>query len=109
MVFASGLHDLLGVSIVPPYRTYTPYQEYILPGLLGMVVLFQAMQSALSLVYDKDSGEMRVMLVAPLPYLLFTKFLAAAVLSLVQAAAFRFTPCGNCARPGRRSTTGWLW
>ena len=27
IVFASGLHDLLGVSIIPPYKTYTPYQE----------------------------------------------------------------------------------
>lgn len=90
IVFASGLHDLLGVSIVPPYRTYTPYQEYILPGLLGMVVLFQAMQSALSLVYERESGVMRVMLVSPLPrsYLLFAKILAATVLALVQCAAF---------------------
>jgi ABC-2 type transport system permease protein len=90
IVFASGLHDLLGVSIVPPYRTYTPYQEYILPGLLGMVVLFQAMQSALSLVYDKESGVMRAMLVTPLPrsYLLFAKILAATVLGLAQCAAF---------------------
>ncbi len=90
IVFASGLHDLLGVSIIPPYRTYTPYQEYILPGLLGMVVLFQTMQSALSLVYDRESGVMRVMLVTPLPrpYLLFAKILAATVLCLVQCAAF---------------------
>lgn len=90
IVFASGLHDLLGVSIVPPYRTYTPYQEYILPGLLCMVVLFQAMQSALSLVYDRESGVMRVMLVTPLPrpYLLFAKILAATILGLVQGAAF---------------------
>lgn len=90
VIFASGLSDLLGVSIIPPYRTYTPYQEYILPGLLGMVVLFQAMQSALSLVYDRESGVMRVMLVTPLPrpYLLFAKILAATVLCLVQCAAF---------------------
>ena len=90
IVFASGLHDLLGVSIIAPYKTYTPYQEYILPGLLGMVVLFQAMQSALSLVYDKESGVMRVMLVTPLPrpYLLFAKILAATVLGPVQATAF---------------------
>lgn len=90
IVFASGLHDLLGVSIIPPYRTYTPYQEYILPGLLGMVVLFQAMQSALSLVYDRESGVMRAMLVTPLPrpYLLFAKILAATVLAVVQCAAF---------------------
>ncbi len=90
IVFASGLQNLLGVSVIPPYRTYTPYQEYILPGLLGMVVLFQAMQSALSLVYDRESGVMRAMLVTPLPrpYLLFAKILAATVLALVQCAAF---------------------
>ena len=90
IVFASGLHDLLGVSIIPPYRTYTPYQEYILPGLIGMVVLFQSMQSALSLVYDREVGVMRVMLVTPLPrpFLLFAKILAATVLALLQAAIF---------------------
>ena len=90
VVFASGLHDLLGISIIPPYRTYTPYQEYILPGLLGMVVLFQSMQSALSLVYDREAGVMRVMLVTPLPrpFLLFAKILAATALALFQAALF---------------------
>ncbi|MGQ0611025.1 MAG: ABC transporter permease [Paracoccaceae bacterium] len=90
IVFASGLHDLLGVSIIPPYRTYTPYQEYILPGLIGMIVLFQSMQSALSLVYDREVGVMRVMLVTPLPrpFLLFAKILAATVLALLQAVIF---------------------
>ena len=90
IVFASGLHDLLGVSIIPPYRTYTPYQEYILPGLIGMIVLFQSMQSALSLVYDREVGVMRVMLVTPLPrpFILFAKILAATVLALLQAAIF---------------------
>ena len=90
VVFAAGLHDLLGVSIIPPYRTYTPYQEYILPGLLGMVVLFQAMQSALSLVYDREVGVMRVMLVTPLPrpWLLFAKILGATALALFQASLF---------------------
>ena len=73
LVFATGLHDLLGVSIVEPYQTYTLYQEYILPGLIGIIVLFQCMQSALSMVYDREAGVMRVMLVTPLPrgYLLF--------------------------------------
>lgn len=90
LVFATGMHDLLGVSIIAPYRTYTPYQEYVLPGLIGVVVLFQSMQSALSLVYDREAGVMRVMLVTPLPrvWLLFAKILAASVLSLGQAVAF---------------------
>ena len=90
LVFATGLHDLLGVSIVEPYRTYTPYQEYILPGLAGIVVLFQCMQSALSMVYDREAGVMRVMLVSPLPrgFLLFAKILGATVLSVIQVYAF---------------------
>jgi len=90
LVFATGLHDLLGVSIVEPYRTYTPYQEYILPGLAGIVVLFQCMQSALSMVYDREAGVMRVMLVSPLPrgFLLFAKIVGATVLSVLQVYAF---------------------
>lgn len=90
LVFATGLHDLLGVSIVPPYETYTTYQEYILPGLMGIVILFQCMQSALSMVYDREAGVMRVMLVSPLPrpYLLFAKICGATILSLLQVYAF---------------------
>ena len=61
------LRDLLGVSIIPPYKTYVPYQEYVLPGLIGIVILYQCMQSALSMVYDREAGVMRVMLVTPLP------------------------------------------
>ena len=55
-----------------------------------MIVLFQSMQSALSLVYDREVGVMRVMLVTPLPrpFLLFAKILAATVLALLQAAIF---------------------
>ncbi|MBN9346077.1 MAG: ABC transporter permease, partial [Devosia sp.] len=90
LVFATGLHDLLGLSIIPPYKTYTPYQEYIIPGLIGIVVLFQCMQSALSMVYDREAGVMRVMLVSPLPrsFLLFSKIAAATILSLLQVYAF---------------------
>ena len=105
-VFAAGARNLLGVSIIEPYETYTPYQEYILPGLIGIIILFQCMQSALSMVYDREAGVMRVMLVSPLPrpFLLAAKILAATVLACLQiyvflalAAAFGFymTPWGN--------------
>src|SRR5690606_7420241 len=54
------------------------------------VVLFQCMQSALSMVYDREAGVMRVMLVSPLPrsFLLFAKIAAATILALLQAYAF---------------------
>lgn len=92
LVFATGLHNLLGVSIIPPYQTYIPYEEYIIPGLIGIIILFQCMQSALSMVYDREAGVMRVMLVSPLPraFLLFAKITAATILALLQCYAFLF-------------------
>jgi ABC-2 type transport system permease protein len=90
VVFAAGFQNVFGVSIIPPYETYIPYQVYILPGLLGIVLLFHGMQSSLSMVYDREMGIMRLLLTAPLPrwYTLFCKLVAGTTLSLVQAYAF---------------------
>jgi ABC-2 type transport system permease protein len=89
-VFAAGFQSVLGVSIVPPYDSYIEYQVYILPGLIGIVLLFQGMQSSLSMVYDREMGVMRLLLTAPLPrwYLLFCKLAAGVLLSIGQAYAF---------------------
>ena len=90
VVFAAGMQNLFGVSPIEPYDTYIPYQEYIVPGLLGIVLLFNGMQSSLSLVYDREMGTMRLLLTAPLPrwYLLLCKLIAGTILSVVQCYAF---------------------
>ncbi len=89
-VFAAGFRNVFGVAIVEPYDTYIPYDLYIAPGLVGMVLLFNGMQSSLAMVYDREMGLMRLLLTAPLPrwWILFAKLTATAVLSLAQAAAF---------------------
>ena len=89
-VFAAGFRNVFGVAINEPYDTYVPYDVYIVPGLVGMVLLFNGMQSSLAMVYDREMGLMRLVLTAPLPraWLLFCKLVATAVLSLLQAAAF---------------------
>src|SRR5258707_4658306 len=66
-VFAAGFYNVFGVSIIPPYKTYITYQVYIVPGLLGIILLFHGMQSSLSMVYDREMGVMRLLLTAPLP------------------------------------------
>ncbi len=90
LIFATGFHFVLGVSIIPPYRTYVPYEVYIAPGLIGMIQLFQGMQSSLSMVYDREMGSMRTLLVSPLPrwYLLVAKLLAGVIVSVLQAYVF---------------------
>ena len=89
-IFAAGFRSILGVSIIPPYQTYILYEEYITPGLLGMILLFNGMQSSLSMVYDREMGNMRVLLVSPLPrwYLLLCKLLAGVVVAITQAYVF---------------------
>ncbi|MGI9304628.1 MAG: ABC transporter permease [Gammaproteobacteria bacterium] len=90
IVFAVGFQNVFGVSIIPPYETYIEYQVYIVPGLLGMVLLFNGMQSSLSMVYDREMGVMRLLLTAPLArwYLLLCKLGSGTVLSVLQAYAF---------------------
>jgi ABC-2 type transport system permease protein len=89
-VFAAGFRNVFGVAIVEPYDTYISYDVYIAPGLVGMVLLFNGMQSSLAMVYDREMGMMRLLLTAPLPraWILFCKLVATAVLSLLQALAF---------------------
>ena len=90
VVFAAGFRAVLGVSIIPPYSTYITYETYIAPGLCGMIILFNSMQGALSMVYDRELGSMRVLLTSPLPrpFLLVTKLLATATVSLAQVYLF---------------------
>jgi len=90
VVFAAGFHFVLGVSITPPYRTYIPYEVYIAPGLAGMIQLFNAMQSSLSMVYDREMGSMRTLLVSPFPrwFLLGCKLLAGVAVSVLQVYIF---------------------
>jgi ABC-2 type transport system permease protein len=90
VVFAAGFRAALGLSIIPPYQTYITYEVYIVPGLCGMIQLFNAMQSSLSLVYDREMGSMRLLLTSPLPrgWLLFCKILAGTAVSIVQVYVF---------------------
>lgn len=90
VVFATGFQNVFGVSIIPPYETYIEYKVYMLPGLLGMIALFNGMQSSLSLVYDREMGLMRLLLTAPLnrAWLLAFKLLAGTSLSVLQMVVF---------------------
>lgn len=97
VIFASGWRQALGVSIQPPYHTYILYSTFVVPGLLAMIQFFYGMQSSLSMVYDREMGNMRVLLVSPFPrwFLLISKMTACTAVSIVQCYAFLFV--------------AWLW
>ncbi len=90
VIFAVGFRSVLGLSIIPPYETYINYEVYIAPGLMAMIQLFNGMQSSLSMVYDREMGSMRTLLITPLPrwYLLICKLIAGVMVSVLQVYAF---------------------
>jgi ABC-2 type transport system permease protein len=90
IALGAGFYNVFGLSIYPPYKTYTLYQVYMVPGLLGMILLFHGMQSSLSMVYDREMGVMRLLLTAPLPrwMLLFCKLIAGTALSVITCYVF---------------------
>ncbi|MEP9378528.1 ABC transporter permease [Aquabacter sp. CN5-332] len=89
-IFAAGFRQVLGVSIIPPYETYVLYEVFVTPGLIGMILLFNAMQSSLSMVYDRETGAMRTLLVSPFPrwFLLTSKLIGGGAVALLQVYVF---------------------
>ena len=89
-IFAAGFRAVLGLSIIEPYETYILYETYVVPGLCAMIQLFNGMQSSLSMVYDRETGAMRTLLVSPYPrwFLLSAKLAASVIVSLFQVYAF---------------------
>ncbi len=90
VVFAAGFRSVLGIAIQPPYETYITYDLYVTPGLIGMIALFNGMQSSLSMVYDRETGSMKLLMTAPISrrLLLTYKLLATATISTLQAYIF---------------------
>jgi ABC-2 type transport system permease protein len=89
-IFAAGFRAVLGISIIEPYETYVLYEVYVVPGLCAMILLFQGMQSSLSMVYDRETGAMRTLLISPYPrwLLLSSKLAGGVAVSLLQVYAF---------------------
>ncbi|HSD73328.1 MAG TPA: ABC transporter permease [Steroidobacteraceae bacterium] len=81
LVIGAGLgaiHGKLGDS---------SYQAFLVPGVLGMTLLFGGMLAALSTVYDKESGVMRMLVIAPIEHywIVLAKALGATISALLQA------------------------
>lgn len=81
LVIGSGFQALLQ-DVAPG-----GYKQFLIPGLLCMVLLFGAMLASLSLVYDKESGVMRMLVIAPFPrhWIILARTLSAAIVGIVQA------------------------
>src|SRR3989475_9407270 len=64
IVFGSGLSSSLGGAF--GRGTGISYIQFIFPGIIGMSVLFSAIFGAMSIVWDREFGFLKEVLVAPI-------------------------------------------
>ncbi len=64
-----------------------PYTQFIFPGIIGMTILFSSMFSSISIIWDKEFGFMKEILVAPVSRLsiVLGKALSGTIVSTIQA------------------------
>ena len=75
-----------GIGSILPSDSNANYQQAIVPGILGMTLLFGSMLSALTTVYDKESGVMRMFIISPMSSygIILSKLASSTIAGLVQ-------------------------
>ncbi len=78
-----------GLTSIIDVETHGSYMQFILPGVVGMTILFSSIFSTISVVWDREFGFLREILVAPVSRLTIVagKLLSGTALSLFQGLA----------------------
>ncbi len=76
-----------GISRLVPREAGMPYTQFIFPGIIGMTILFSSMFSSISIIWDKEFGFMKEILVAPVSRIsiVIGKALSGTLVSTMQA------------------------
>lgn len=76
-----------GMSRMIPASGGVSYMQFIFPGILGMTILFSSIFSSISIIWDKEFGFMKEILVAPISRfsIVVGKATSGMVLSTLQA------------------------
>lgn len=85
VIFGVGIGSALRGDIVTPGITY---QELIFPGIIGQTLLFTAMFIGISVIWDREFGFMKEILVAPISRVtvFLGKMVGDSVSALIQGA-----------------------
>jgi ABC-2 type transport system permease protein len=76
-----------GLSRLVPRASGVPYTQFIFPGIIGMTILFSSIFSSISIIWDKEFGFMKEILVAPVSRfsIVIGKALSGTIISTLQA------------------------
>ena len=82
IIFGAGFKNMMG-----PMAPGVDYVQFIYPGIIAMTILMGSLMSGLSIVWDREFGFLREVLVAPLSRgsIVLGKVVGSAIVSLGQA------------------------
>jgi ABC-2 type transport system permease protein len=88
---------ILGTGLRPSFQTVAGfnYPQFIFPGIIAMALIFTSIQSAISIIWDREFGFLKEILVAPVPRtaIALGKAFAGSTLSVIQGSVILiFTP-----------------
>lgn len=66
LILGGSLRSAVDVEAISPG---VDYQQYIFPGVIGLTLVFSSMQSAISIIWDREFGFLKEVLAAPVPRL----------------------------------------
>jgi ABC-2 type transport system permease protein len=79
---------ILGMGLRPSFKAVEGfnYTQFIFPGIIAMSLLFTSIQSAISIIWDREFGFLKEILVAPVPRtaIAFGKAFAGSTLAVIQ-------------------------
>lgn len=80
------------VNIIELKDQNANYIQFVVPGILGMTILFSSIFSTMSVVWDREFGFLREMLVAPVPRyaIVLGKLVSGSALAVFQGALLLF-------------------
>ncbi len=81
---------ILGMGLRPSFKTVGGfnYTQFIFPGIIAMALIFTAIQSAISIIWDREFGFLKELLVAPVPRtaIVLGKAFAGSTLAVMQGS-----------------------
>ena len=88
---------ILGMGLRGSVRVpgHLSYLAFVFPGMMAMAIIFSSLQSAISIIFDREFGFLKAILVAPIPRtsIVIGKALAGATISTAQGTIiFIFAP-----------------
>ncbi|MBI5875764.1 MAG: ABC transporter permease [Deltaproteobacteria bacterium] len=80
-IVGAGFSQMVNIA-----STSISYKQFLLPGIIGMTILFSSVFSTMSVVWDREFGFLREMLVAPISRttIVIGKLLSGTALSVFQ-------------------------